>query len=136
MSTLLVHLTIRAGREREFEETARSMYASSHSHESGLRRYEYWRGEAPRSYYTLEAFDDYNGFLRHQASGHHESYTPLFREIIESIRMEWVDALQGASPLAPTDEVPLPDDASDVMKAHAERSPVQVAPWWAALRDG
>ena len=135
MTTLLVHLTIRAGREREFEEAARGLYASTHAHESGLRRYEYWRAEAPRTYYTLEAFDDYNGFLRHQASGHHDSYTPLFREIIESIRYEWIDAMTGASPLSPTTEVPLPDDANDAMRAYAQRTPVQVAPWWAPLRD-
>lgn len=135
MTTLLVHLTIKAGCEAEFESIARQMYDSSHAHESGLRRYEYWRGAAPRSYYTLEAFDDYNGFLRHQASGHHEGFGERFREIIESIRFEWVDGVAGASPLAPTDEVPLPADADDVMRAYAQRSPVLVQPWWLPLRE-
>jgi quinol monooxygenase YgiN len=135
MTTLLVHIKIRAGREREFEAAARRMYEASHAGEAGLRRYEYWRGQEPGTYYTLEAFDDYNGFLRHQASGHHEGETNVFRETIESIRLEWVDALADASPLAPTVAVPLPPDADDTMTAYASRQPLEVAAWWAPLRD-
>jgi hypothetical protein len=99
-----------------------------------VRRYEYWRGAEEGTYYTLESFDDYNGFLRHQASPHHEGFGPQFGEMIETIRLEWVDAIEGAAPLVPTAAVALPDDATDVMRAYAQRQALQVQAWWERMR--
>jgi len=64
MATILAHITIRAGNEAEFETIARELYSASHDGEPGLRRYEYWRGQDPRTYYTLLAFDDHRSFIR------------------------------------------------------------------------
>lgn len=134
MATLLAHIKIRPGKEALFEEVARSMYESTHAHEKGVRRYEYWRGEAEGTYYTLESFEEFNDFLRHQASPHHEGFGPQFAETIEAIRLEWVDAMEGASPLVPTRAQPLPDDADDVMRAYSQRHALQVQAWWQRLR--
>jgi len=134
MATLLVHITIKPGKEREFEEIARGMYRATHADETGVRRYEYWRGAEERTYYTLESFDDYAGFLRHQASDHHEA--PDFGAVIESIRLEWVDPVGGAAPLVPTVAQEPPPDASERMRQYAVRQALEVQPWWSALRDG
>ena len=135
MATLLVHIKINPGKERAFEDVARAMYESTHGTESNVRRYEYWRGAEEGTYYTLESFDDYNGFLRHQVSPHHEGFGPQFAEMIQSIRLEWVDAIDGASPLTPTRAVPLPADATDAMRAYAERQALQVQAWWDRMRQ-
>lgn len=134
MATLLAHITVKPGKERAFEEIARSMYDATHANEHGVRRYEYWRGAAERTYYTLESFDEYVGFLRHQTSEHHESAGPGFGDVIESLRLEWVDAMEGASPLTPTVAQEPPADASELMRQYAVRHAVQIAPWWGPLR--
>ena len=48
MATLLAHITVRPGAEREFERIALTLYERTHTLESGVLRYEYWRGAAPR----------------------------------------------------------------------------------------
>ncbi len=135
MATLLVHIKINPGKERAFEDVARAMYESTHAHETGVRRYEYWRGAEEGTYYTLESFDDYKGFLRHQASPHHEGFGPQFAEMIKTIRLEWVDAVDGASPLVPTRQQAPAADANDTMRAYAERNALQVQAWWERLRS-
>jgi quinol monooxygenase YgiN len=135
MATLLAHITVKPGKELAFEAIARRMYEATHANERGVRRYEYWRGESERTYYTLESFDDYVGFLRHQTSEHHQASVPEFGEVIESLRLEWVDALDGAAPLAPTVAQDPPTDANEPMKHYAVRNAVHVAAWWEALRS-
>ncbi len=132
MATLLAHIRVRPGRERDFEDVIRPLYAATHALEPNCRRYEYWRGAEPRSYYCLLSFRDFVGFMEHQASPHHES--PDFGALLEHIRLEWVDPVQGASDLAPTDAQPLPADATDLMRAYAARMPAEVADWWGSLR--
>lgn len=63
MAAILAHIRVKPGTEAAFEEAARARYRSTHAHEENLRHYEYWRGQEPGHYYTLLAFDDYNGFL-------------------------------------------------------------------------
>jgi quinol monooxygenase YgiN len=99
MATILAHLTVKPGEEQRFEAIARHLYTATHDTETGVRRYEYWRGAEPRSYYTLLAFDDFVTFIGHQTSPHHESASPDLGAVLESIRLEWVDPLEGASPL-------------------------------------
>ena len=139
MSTILAHIVIHAGKEAEFEALAVAMHQASHATEGALRGYGYWRAQQPRHYYTLLAFDDYRGFLAHQASEHHEAAGRGLRDCIESMTLEWVDPIEGASKLAPTNPQEPLADASPVMTRYAERMPAQVADWWAAfrsLRDG
>ena len=135
MATLFVHITVKPGLEAAFEGMARQLYATTHAHEPSIRRYEYWRSATPRTYYSLLSFDDYTGFLHHQASEHHETLTRDFRSMIDSVRFEWVDPVTGAAPLAPTVAQDAPADANALMREYAGRMPVEIQPWWHA-RDG
>jgi quinol monooxygenase YgiN len=136
MATILAHITVHEGREAEFEALARDLHASSHADEDHLRAYGYWRAAEPRRYYTLLAFDDYLGFLAHQTSRHHEAAGPPLRDCIESMTLEWVDPIDGASTLAPSDPQDLPADASPLMTKYAAMIPVHVADWWKERREG
>jgi quinol monooxygenase YgiN len=134
MATILAHITVRPGAERHFEAVAREIYSATHRHETGVLRYEYWRGAEPRTYYTLLSFPDFNGFLAHQTSPHHESASPDFGQIFESLRLEWVDPIEGASPLPPTNMQPLRADANELWTRYHSHYAAQVASWWLELR--
>jgi len=132
LATFLAKITIYEGKEAEFEDVARMMYAATHGNEPKCRRYEYWRGAEPRSYYCLESFDDFLAFMDHQTSDHHEA--PDFGSLLESIELEWVDPIEGAADLVPTEAQELPADADDLTRRYAESHPVLVQAWWKALR--
>ncbi len=134
MATLLAHITVRAGTEPRFEEIARTLYERTHADETGVMRYEYWRGSKPRTYYTLLAFDDHRTFVAHQTSDHHESASPAIAEIVENIRLEWVDPIDEASPLPPTVTQTAPDGADELTAEYADRYAAEIADWWLALR--
>ena len=134
MATILAHITIREGKEAEFEALAVTLHAASHADEEGLRAYGYWRAAEPRKYYTLLAFNDYLGFMTHQTSDHHEEAGPHLRDCIESIDLEWVDPVVGASKLAPSNPQDIPADASPLVTRYSTMFPAKVADWWLALR--
>jgi quinol monooxygenase YgiN len=136
MATLLVHIRVRPGMEARFEELAAELFRATHETERAVRRYEYFRGTDPSSYYALLSFDDYHSFLEHQSSDHHEAAGPGLGEVTESMRVEWVDPIQRASPLRPTDHQPLPDDASAVARRYHERFGDITMDWWRDLRGG
>lgn len=131
---MLAQITVREGREADFEDIARTLYAASHASEPGLRYYEYWRGSEPRTYYTLLAFDDHRAFIEHQTSDHHEEASPRFGDVMEAFRLEFVDPIAGASPLPPTEHQAAPDGADDLTVKYTDRFAAQVADWWADLR--
>ena len=135
MATLLAHITVRPGSEDEFEAVARTLYERTHATESAVRRYEYWRGAEPRTYYTLLAFDDHRAFIDHQTSDHHEAASPVIRQLVESIRLEWVDPIDGASALRSTEMQPAPDGADALTLDYTDRFAAVVAEWWLAQRD-
>lgn len=130
MATLLARLTVVEGREGRFEALCRSLYTASHESEPDLVRYEYLRSTDPRVYYCLLSFTDEAAFLRHQASDHHEGATAELRDLIESGRFEWVDPVEGASPLVTTSASGPADGASDVELAYHRAMGVEVAGWW------
>jgi len=132
LATILAHIKIFEGKEQEFERIIRPLHEATHRIEQKCRRYEYWRGEAPGTYYCLLAFDDFVGFMEHQASDHHEA--PDFPALLESIRLEWLDPVQGASDLPPTEPQELPAEATDLMREYAKAYGVQMQDWWHALR--
>jgi quinol monooxygenase YgiN len=135
MATLLVHIRVRPGMEARFERAVARLYGQTHDVESAVRRYEYFRGAEPATYYCLLSFADYHGFLAHQSSPHHDAAGPELRELTEEMRVEWIDPLQQASPLAPTDSQPLPPDASPVAVHYHERFDPIGAAWWDPLRS-
>jgi quinol monooxygenase YgiN len=134
MATILAHITVKAGAEARFEAIARSLYEDTHRHEHDVRRYEYWRGQDDRTYYTLLSFDTFRSFLAHQTSDHHETASPEIGQVVEAIKLEWVDPIAGASPLAATNAESVPDDAPELERRYAQRYAAQVASWWLGLR--
>jgi quinol monooxygenase YgiN len=135
MATILAHIRIKPGSEPAFEQTARAMFMSSHGREPALKRYEYWRSQAPGEYYCLLAFDDFMGFMTHQSSPHHEAASAPLMEVIADLRLEWLDPVQGASPLPATRPQSLPSDADDLVRRYADMMPVVMADWWGPLRE-
>ncbi len=134
MATILAHITIREGHEAAFEEMARSIYADTHEHETRVNTYQYWRGQKPRTYYTLLAFEDHRAFITHQTSDHHEDLSANLRAAIEDMTLEWVDPIDGASPWPSTDHQTALDDSSELTKKYTDVFAAAVAPWWDPLR--
>ncbi|WP_040493604.1 putative quinol monooxygenase [Ilumatobacter nonamiensis] len=134
MATLLAHITVKPGCEDAFEQIARTLYERTHADETDVRRYEYWRGADPQTYYTLLSFDDHRAFIVHQVSDHHEEASPAIGQVVENIHLEWVDPIVGASPLVPTDMQPAPEGASDLAVTYTDRYAASVADWWLAQR--
>jgi quinol monooxygenase YgiN len=135
MATLLAHITVRQGQEAAFEKVAEELYRRTHADEADPWRYEFWRGAKPGTYYCLESFADYLGFLAHQTSEHHESASPQLGDTIESLELEWVDPMGSASPLNPTNHTPLPAEASELEALYHQRFAATVQPWWLELRE-
>ncbi len=135
MATFLAHITVKVGREPDFERIVADLCRATHAREPGIRRYEYWRGAAERTYYTHASFDDFLAFIEHQTSDHHEAAGPLLKDVVETIRLEWVDPISSSSPLATTVPRPAPDGASALALKYHERFAVEVPPWWEALRN-
>lgn len=135
MATILAHITVREGAEPEFEEIARTLFRASHATEPGLLRYEYWRGEAPRSYYTLLSFDDFAAFIEHQTSDHHEEASPTIGRLVENLRLEWVDPVAGAAPLGESRPMDLSGDQRELVRKYARLFAVREAEWWDDLRS-
>lgn len=134
MATILAHITIKAGAEARFEALAKELHRSTHATEHGVRAYGYWRGSDPRTYYTLLSFDDFPTFIAHQTSPHHELASPALGEVIEAMRLEWVDPIEGASTFVPTVAAPVADDADELTQRYAKRFAAQIAQWWMPFR--
>ncbi|MET0908847.1 MAG: hypothetical protein ABWZ99_05200, partial [Ilumatobacteraceae bacterium] len=95
--------------------------------------YEYWRGAEPRTYYTLLSFDDHRAFIAHQTSDHHEAASPTLRDLIESLRLEWVDPVPGASALPPTRMQAPPPDANELVARYTDLYAAVVPAWWGTV---
>jgi quinol monooxygenase YgiN len=134
MATLLVNMTIRAGREKRFEQIMRDLYGKTHADEPSVRRYEHFRGTDERKYYSLLAFDSHLEFIHHQSAPYHEAYSAELYEVFEEVRMEWLDPLEGAAPLRSTKQQELPPDASDGERRNYDAYQLAEAAWWASLR--
>jgi hypothetical protein len=94
-----------------------------------------WRGQEEGSYYCLLAFEDYLAFLiDHQISDHHEAATPPLMEVIAEESIEWVDPIQGAAPLPPTEPQEPPAEAPAIAATYHQMLRVQLADWWKKLR--
>lgn len=135
MATILAHITVRPGSESDFEAISRELYETSHESETGLLRYEYWRGSEPGSYYTLLSFVDFASFIAHQTSDHHEEASPKLGQVLTGIRLEWIDPVDGAAPLPRTEAQDLSAAADELTRRYAERFAARVAPWWQTVRN-
>ncbi len=131
MATILAHLTVKPGEEARFESIARELWAATHEREADVLRYEYWRGAEPGSYYTLLSFPDAAAFWAHQVSDHHEQAAAPLGEVLSGIRLEWVDPVEGASPLPRTAAHDGPVDADEATRRAARLFAPRIASWWA-----
>ncbi len=134
MATLLAHITVKPGFEARFEAIARTLHERTHADEPAVVRYEYWRGAAPRTYYTLLSFTDHRAFIAHQTSDHHEQASPQIGECVEDLRLEWVDPIVGAAELVPTEMQQAAPNADELTVRYTERFAADVADWWLGLR--
>ena len=66
MTTLLAHIRIKPGAEPQWEAIMADMAHQTWSTETGVKRYEYWKGEEPNLYYCLLSFVSKEAFYRHQ----------------------------------------------------------------------
>jgi len=135
MATILAHITVKPGTAARFEQIATELFRRTHELEPDVRRYEYWRGADENTYYTLLSFDSFADFIAHQTSDHHEGASPQLGEVIAGLRLEWVDPIASASPLASTNAGEVPADSNELTKRYAERFAAQIASWWQPLRD-
>ena len=134
MATFLAHLTVRPGEEAHFEEAAAELHRATLEEEPGCLRYEYWRGEDERTYYTLGSFSDARAFLTHQMSEHHTVVGRRLMSILESFRLEWIEPIDGLAPLPATVQLPLRDEAEAREAEFYARFPVAEPAWWRAPR--
>ena len=128
MATMLAHIKIREGAEEKWEGIMKFLVDNTLEHESEVVRYEYWKGSEPNLWYGLLSFTSKEAFFVHQDADYHRS--PDFDACIEEMRLEFVDPVQTASPLVPTENQPLRDDAPDGLKEWENITPVQMADWW------
>jgi quinol monooxygenase YgiN len=134
MATILAHIRVKEGEEARFEALAAELYRATHSAETAVLRYEYWRGAEPRTYYSLLSFEDFRGFIAHQTSEHHESASPALGEAIEKIRLEWLDPIQESSPLPATAHQEPAPDADELTRRYSALFAARISEWWLAQR--
>jgi hypothetical protein len=106
------------------------LVAQTLAQESGVLRYEYWRAQAPHSYYCLLAFRDKHAFFVHQDSPYHREAP--FAKLIESVELEFVDPVPAAAPLPRTSNPALPPDSPPGIAEWEKLTPVRMAAWWPA----
>ena len=130
MATLLAHIRIKPGCEAQFEAITKDMVNRTLAEEDGVLRYEYWKGEAENFWYCLLSFKDKWAFYEHQMSDYHEGHD--FGTVIEAIRLEYLDPVEGAGGGLPrTEDPPLGEEASEDQRIAQERFPLTVPNWWA-----
>ena len=134
MAPILAHIRVHPGRERDFEALVQELFRET-AGEPGKRHYEYWRSAEASLYYCLLAFDDFHAFLAHQTSDHHEAASPKLGELIAKMRLEWVDPVQGASELPPTEMQELPANADSKTTRYHELFAATLQEWWQPLRS-
>ncbi|GAB5452832.1 MAG: hypothetical protein Hals2KO_31600 [Halioglobus sp.] len=134
MCTLLAKIQIHPGKESTFEEVMAHMYQQTHDTESGVLRYEYWRGREAGFYYCLLSFENTLAFWRHQASDHHEGEMERFQQCIAELDLEVIDPVAQASPLPATRAQPCPEAESAEVQSQAEAFPIALENWWRPLR--
>jgi quinol monooxygenase YgiN len=135
MATILAHIQIKPGKEARFEALQGALWRTTHATEPGTKRYEFFRGETEGSYYGLLSFDDFQAFLVHQSSDAHEEFGAQFGDVVEGIRIEWIDAIEGANALKPNVPQDAPAGASDLQRTYAKSYAIRMADWWGALRN-
>ena len=129
MTTILAHLEIKPGKEAKWETIMADMVRQTFAKEENVIRYEYFKGQKPLHYYCLLSFDDKWAFYLHQASDYHEGHD--FEDVLASVELEYIDPVLGACELPSTENPPLPEDASEMLRNTAALFPILIPEWWA-----
>ncbi len=134
MSTLLAKAKLKPEFEDFFEDIARKVFRSTHDNESAVVRYEYYRGTDERTYYVLLSFENFDGFMTHQVADYHHNVD--FMDCFEEFRLEWLDPINGASPLVESETEGTVDPShgdlwNNYVRNHSETTPK----WWLSLRS-
>jgi quinol monooxygenase YgiN len=128
MTTILAHIEIKPGKEEKFESIMKDMVERTLAEESDVLRYEYFKGQQQNFYYCLLSFADKWAFYRHQNSDHHEGHD--FADVLQGIKLEYLDPVEDSSPLPHTLDPPLEDDMPEAIKKAQALYPSQIAGWW------
>lgn len=135
MATLLSYIRVKSGKETEYEDMQAALYETTWATEPGCRRYEFFRCPEPGEYYALLSFDDFQAFLIHQSSDHHEDFGEKFGEIIEDHWVKWVDPMDRASKgLVQSNAQEPQTDATPLMLEVSRTMPIEVPDWWREQR--
>lgn len=130
MLGVLATVTVRSGRDADFEALARQIWAATHALETGVHRYEYSRAEQQGVYFVSMLFDDYEAFLVHQASPHHTDLAGQMRDIYERIDLQFTQPLDGGFGV-PDHGAPTGVTISAELQAkYRERYPEPHPDWW------
>lgn len=127
MTTILAHIEIKEGKEEKWEGIMEDMVKETMK-EAGVIRYEYWKAQIPNAYYCLLSFKDKWAFYEHQNSDHHEGHD--FADVLKSIKLEYLDPVENASPLPHTEDPPLTDEMDEGMARAQKMYPTAMADWW------
>ena len=134
MSTLLAKAKLKSEFEDFFEDIARKVFRSTHDNESAVVRYEYYRGTDERTYYVLLSFENFGGFMTHQVADYHHNVD--FMDCFEEFRLEWLDPVNGASPLVESETEGTVDPSHDDLWNNYVRNHSETTPkWWLSLRS-
>ena len=128
MAPILAHLEIKPGMEAQWETIMSDMVREPFEKEARVLRYEYFKGQTPLHYYCLLSFEDKWAFYLHQASDYHEGHD--FEGVLAKVELEYLDPVQGANALPATENLPLPDDASDTLRNTEALFPILIPKWW------
>lgn len=129
MTNILAHIEIHEGKEEKWEAIMRDMVSRTFEEETGVLRYEYFKGQKPNFYYCFLSFKDKWAFYQHQNSDHHEGHD--FAEVLKSISLEYLDPVGDANPLPHTEDPPLTSKMDEGMQKAQKLYPISLADWWA-----
>ena len=136
MATLLSYIKVKAGKETAYEDMQAVLYQDTWSNEPGCRRYEFFRGPDRGEYYALLSFDDFQAFLVHQSSDHHEDFGKQFGEIIDDHWVKWVDPLERCSKGLVSSNPQQPQEgATQLMIENSQTMAIEVPDWWLEQRS-
>lgn len=135
MANILAHIHVDKSRLAEFENVIRELYQKTWEREPGCVKYEFWRGAEEAKYYCLMCFVDYDAFLEHQVSDHHQAIIE-FAKSFRKVDLEWIDPVPDASDLGRTREQKLPPDINKAKKRYTLSHPLQVQAWWDKVVSG
>jgi quinol monooxygenase YgiN len=129
MTSILAHIEIHEGKEAQWEAIMQDMVSRTFEVETGVLRYEYFKGQKPNFYYCVLSFTDKWAFYRHQNSDHHENHN--FADVLKTISLEYIDPVGDANPLPHTEDPQLTGEMDAGMHNAQKLYPISLAGWWA-----